>query len=99
MSLLLDTNALLFWSHGSLRLAPDAAKRILSANNLFVSIASFWEIAIKSSLGKLKTDLIALHQRLAPNAVRLLPLEIEHCRALRDLPHHHHDPFEGMLIA
>jgi PIN domain nuclease of toxin-antitoxin system len=65
---------------------------------VLVSIASLWEIAIKKALGKLEApeDLPARVEQLG---FELLPITAEHAWAVRDLPHHHGDPFDRMLVA
>lgn len=96
--LLLDTNVVLRW------LAQDPlAERVTSlladgSTDAHVSIASAWEVAIKTSIGKLRPP-----EDFADAAVEegftLLPIDVEHTRAVRDLPFHHRDPFDRMLVA
>jgi PIN domain nuclease of toxin-antitoxin system len=79
-------------------LPPAVVERIQSADDVFVSAVSAWEIAVKATLGK-----IAARAPLA-DAIRdygFLPLavSIEHGDAIRGLPLHHRDPFDRMLIA
>jgi len=63
-----------------------------------VSVASLWEIAIKTALGKLDApdDLPA---RVGEMGFEMLPVEPDHAWAVRSLPHHHSDPFDRLLIA
>jgi PIN domain nuclease of toxin-antitoxin system len=71
-------------------------------NEVWVSIASIWEIAIKTGLGRLRlpSDLRGfLVGRLAASNFRVLPIGLEHAVAVRDLPLHHRDPFDRLLIA
>lgn len=63
-----------------------------------VSVASFWEVAIKSALGKLDAP-ADLPARVEDLGFELLPITSEHAWAVRELPHHHHDPFDRLLIA
>lgn len=63
-----------------------------------VSIASLWEIAIKSALGKLQAP-DDLPQRVEELGFELLGITVEHAWAVRHLPHHHRDPFDRLLIA
>lgn len=63
-----------------------------------VSIASLWEIAIKSALGKLEAP-DDLPQRVEELGFELLGITVEHAWAVRHLPHHHRDPFDRLLIA
>lgn len=103
MKLLLDTHVLL-WALGDVaNLAPRAAAALRDpANDVIASAASFWEIAIKASLGKLELP--------GPPADWLLPavertgfetlaVEPAHALAAGALPPHHRDPFDRMLIA
>lgn len=103
MKVLLDTHALLWFITDSLELS-DPALEILSnkQNEILVSIASLWEITIKNSLGKL--ELICPFSELFPhqleiNAFSQLPITIPHLIALGQLPYHHRDPFDRILIA
>ena len=71
-------------------------------NQLVLSAASLWEIAIKISLGKL--DLLQpsgqlIPQQLEENDIAVLPLEIGHLNKVIDLPFHHRDPFARLIIA
>ena len=70
--------------------------------HLYLSAASYWEICIKSALGRLGLQSnwpSLLDQELAVNQIRWLPIEKEHCRALTALPLVHGDPFDRLLIA
>jgi PIN domain nuclease of toxin-antitoxin system len=103
VKLLLDTHALLWFLGGSNRLSASARSIIEDlANTRLFSVAGAWEIAIKTSLGKLSlntpfTQLIpgTLHS----NAIDLLPIHPAHIAALISLPYHHRDPFDRMLVA
>jgi len=68
------------------------------ANDVFVSIASPWEIAIKKSLGKLDPP-ADLEVQLVEKRFSLLPISMRHTRAVESLPHYHGDPFDRMLVA
>ena len=102
MKCLLDTHAYIWWLGDPARISP-AAKKILSdpSNEISVSIASFWELSIKSSLGKitLSRDVQSLAASLQEDGLKLLSIEPPHCRAVTNLPFHHRDPFDRMLIA
>ena len=66
------------------------------------SAASFWDIFIKMSLGKLSLKrgwLKTIQKEMRLNAVQCLPVEMQHCAELINLPFHHRDPFDRMLIA
>ena len=98
MSLLLDTHAVLWWLAGD-SLDAGVAERIADPTVLVVvSAASIWEAAIKQSLGKLTTP-----GPLGPAALDAgfepLPVGFEHAQKAAELPRHHRDPFDRMLIA
>ena len=99
MDLLLDTHAFIWWdsSDGQLGAAPSAAIAD-SANRIFVSAASIWEIAVKQKLGRL-----AFTGSPARAVVRngFLPLSIsgDHAEAAAELPPIHQDPFDRILVA
>ena len=100
MRLLLDTHVLLWALAGSPRLNAAARDAILDdANEVFVSAASLWEAAIKRSLGKLRFDPAKVLAELDHNGFRELPVMIRHAVAAGDLPLHHKDPFDRMLVA
>lgn len=99
--LLLDTHTLLWSMSGSTRLSERAREAMLHGEN-HVSIATFWELGIKVSLGKLelapewRRRTIRYMERYG---IHLLPVEPHHCELLSTLPVHHRDPFDRMLIA
>ena len=103
MKLLLDTHIFLWFIMGSPHLsAEDRALIEDETNRKFLSVASLWEIAIKSSIGKL--NLSAPFDQLIPqqinlNGFELLPIEIAHLATVATLPFHHRDPFDRLLIA
>lgn len=102
MRLLLDTHTVLWYVSGQRDLGGDAQRAIRDATNeAWVSMASFWEIAIKQSLGKLelKPDIDALVSKCAFARIGLLPIAPAHAKRLVSLPHHHRDPFDRMLVA
>ena len=103
MKTLLDTHALLWLITGDKRLSETARKIFLDQENrLFFSIAGFWEICIKMSLGKLslKSQWIeTIRDEMKANTIQWLPIEMLHCAELTKLPFHHRDPFDRMLIA
>jgi PIN domain nuclease of toxin-antitoxin system len=96
--LLLDTEAFIWWDAGDRRLGARARADIRHAPEVYVSAASALEIAIKSALGKLKTSRTA-RQALADSAFTELPVTFEHAAALGDLPPHHSDPFDRLILA
>jgi PIN domain nuclease of toxin-antitoxin system len=99
MRLLLDTHVLLWWLDDRPALGR-AAKDLISQgdNDVFVSAISAAEIALKSSIGKLRLP-EDLEQQLDDNAFEPLPLRMSHGLALQGLPLHHRDPFDRLLIA
>jgi len=101
--LLLDTHAFLWWVEGAPALGRRAHTEISNANNeVFVSIASCWELAIKLSLGKLRlTQNVErfIPEQLTRNGFTLLGLEFRHVARVVDLPFHHRDPFDRVLVA
>lgn len=100
MRLLLDTNALLWWLDDSPRLGRTAHAAISDpANEVFVSLVSLWEVAIKIRVGKVEADLAAVDGRIDAEGFVRLPLASAHLHALILLPMHHRDPFDHLLIA
>lgn len=97
--LLVDTHALLWWLTDDPSLSPAARDAIADpVHEPLVSAASVWEIAIKRSLGKL-TAPDDLPEQIADAGFAWLPISDAHAWHVRDLPAHHHDPFDRLLIA
>lgn len=103
MKLLLDTHALLWFVLGDASLSATARQLIEdAANSKHVSPASYWELAIKISIGK-----YALHEpyetfmdrAIRQNGFQILPIEPRHTAALINLPFHHRDPFDRLMVA
>ena len=99
MRLLLDTHAALWWLVGDRRFGERALAALEDdANEVLLSAAVVWEVAIKRSLGKLEApDDFA--PTLLSAGVRPLPVRVEHAVAVERLPWHHNDPFDRMLVA
>jgi PIN domain nuclease of toxin-antitoxin system len=103
MNCLLDSNAFLWWHVDRSRLSARALNAILDqSNTLALSVASVWEMAIKAKLGKLHVfgslnDAIESQMRI--NQIHLLPVSVVHALKTQDLPLHHKDPFDRLLIA
>ncbi len=98
MRLLLDTNALLWWLADE-SLSAQARDAVADpANLVVVSAASAWEISVKKALGKLAAP-DDLEQQVAAGGFSPLPISIAHTIAAGQLPRHHEDPFDRMLIA
>ncbi len=103
MRALLDTGAFLWFISDSDKLSAKARQYIADLNNeLLLSVVSLWEIAIKTSLGKLELlrpfDQLMAGQ-LKQNAITILPIEVHQLSRLIDLPFHHRDPFDRLIIA
>jgi PIN domain nuclease of toxin-antitoxin system len=98
MRILLDTHALLWWlaDEGLTDQARDAIAD--PANQILVSAASAWEISIKKALGKLAVP-DDLGQQLEAGGFTPLPISVGHGLEAGQLPRHHADPFDRMLIA
>lgn len=99
MKVLLDTHIVLWSLAVPERLSTAARNTIESAEEIYVSSVSIWEISIKSGLGKLDVDVDELLGWLVSLKIVSLPVTWSHARALRELPLHHRDPFDRMLIA
>jgi len=103
MNLLLDTQALLWFILSDPRLSRKAQDSIVETEGMiFVSPASLWEIAIKISIGKYKLPgnfQQFWDKQLEINDFTLLPISIAHASLVADLPYHHRDPFDRLIIA
>ena len=99
MKLLLDAHALLWWLSGDSRLGRRARAAIVDPSNfVFVSAATAWEIAVKRALGKLGAP-GDIDDWLVQNNFRPLPIQIAEAVAAAELPLHHRDPFDRLLVA
>lgn len=98
MRLLLDTHIVLWAMADDARLPRALRDAIAGAEALFISAATVWEVAIKASLGKLDVPADLFDRALAAGA-QPLPISWTHARAVADLPPHHADPFDRLLIA
>jgi PIN domain nuclease of toxin-antitoxin system len=97
--LLVDTHAALWLLAEDMRLSPRADQLLTDATNeVLLSAAVVWEVAIKRSLGKLEAPDEFATQLLNGGAVPL-PVSIDHAQAVRSLPWHHRDPFDRLLVA
>lgn len=103
MKLLLDTHAFLWFAADDPRLSPAAKSAIEDpSSETYLSVASVWEMAIKVSLGKLRLDkgvMEFITEQLSRNAFALLSIELAHVAKVADLPFHHRDPFDRLLVA
>lgn len=100
MNLLLDTHAFLWAIDNDPRLSQKARDAIIDGDNVvFVSAATAWEIAIKKSIGKLKVPNGDYLEELKLHRFTPLDMTTEHALTVENLPPHHKDPFDRMLIA
>lgn len=99
MRILLDTHVFLWAAMDSPKLGSEARGAMLSAEAVYVSAASIWEIAIKSRLGKIDADPARLAAAIGESGFFELPVTAMHAAAVAALPTHHDDPFDRLLIA
>jgi PIN domain nuclease of toxin-antitoxin system len=103
MKYLLDTHSLLWLTTNDSRLSLMAQELYLDAgNDIFFSMASIWEMAIKSSIGKISfesnlEDFVEDH--IKGNNIEILKIELPHILRIERLPFHHRDPFDRLIIA
>ena len=99
MRLLLDTHVLLWWLADDARLGRRARQAIATPTNLvFVSAATAWEIAVKRALGRLVAP-GDIEEWLVASNFQPLPVQIAEAVASAELPPHHRDPFDRLLVA
>ena len=103
MKLLLDTQAFLWFVLNDARLSPTAQTLLVDpANELLFSPASYWEIAIKVSIGKYRVPgsfKDFMDRQIAVNQLSILPITVAHAAVVASLPFRHRDPFDRLLIA
>lgn len=103
MRVLLDTHTFLWFLDDSPRLSATARALIEDANNeVFLSVGSLWEMAIKVSLGKLSLGQpfeTLMPAQLTVNSIELLQITLDHTAKVVTLPFLHRDPFDRLLIA
>ena len=103
MRLIIDTQVLIWWTNDVSNISHRVQNIIFDLDNeLWLSLASIWEIQIKISLGKLDLprsfpDIIAT--QIKENQIKILPIDLTHIYALDRLPLHHRDPFDRLIIA
>ncbi|WP_327084605.1 type II toxin-antitoxin system VapC family toxin [Nostoc sp. PCC 7524] len=99
----MDTHTFIWYVTYDSKLSNPVTKLINDENNqIFLSIASIWEMGIKQSLGKLRFNLpleMFITQQLNNNDFNVLDIKISHISVISQLPLHHRDPFDRMLIA
>jgi PIN domain nuclease of toxin-antitoxin system len=103
MRLLLDTHTFLWLDGSPEQLSPAALAACEDpTNELYLSVVSAWEIQIKHQINRLQLD-VPLEEMIqgqqTANALKILSVELHHVYILRQLPLHHHDPFDRLLIA
>ena len=100
MRILLDTHALL-WALAAPDRLPAGVRYALQTaeNDVFASVASAWEIAIKVALRRLDFDVPSMENTLAASGIQTLGISLQHTARVAELPPHHGDPFDRMLVA
>jgi len=103
MRFLLDTHTFLWFILDNPKLSPVAKALIENPeNSRILSMASIWEMSIKNSIGKLTFEQpfeTFLPYQLHLNRIELLDIKLTHALAILNLPHHHRDPFDRLIIA
>jgi PIN domain nuclease of toxin-antitoxin system len=103
MKLLLDTNVFIWLNDAPHRLREKVMTVVANPDNdLFLSLTSIWEMQIKIQLGKLQLndplpDILRTQQ--VENNLQILTINLNHIWSLENLPYHHRDPFDRLLIA
>jgi PIN domain nuclease of toxin-antitoxin system len=100
-NLLLDTHAFIWYSENDPKLSNLLKTEIETADRVYLSIASLWEIAIKLSINKLslRSNYELIEASLAPAGITLLSISFIDTVKVMNLPLHHRDPFDRILIA
>lgn len=98
MRLLIDTQVLLWQLEGSWSIPQRVAEAIEAATELRFSVVSFAEIGVKAAIGKLHVP-SDLREYVLQSGMRLLGLSADHALAVAELPLHHRDPFDRLLIS
>lgn len=99
MRLLLDTQLLYWYFYDDDRLSLKVTEAMNTADSVFISSVSLWEIAIKVRIGKMKADVGELAENISWGNLFELPIAHRHILELAKLPLLHSDPFDRMLIA
>ncbi|MEG4458139.1 type II toxin-antitoxin system VapC family toxin [Microcoleus sp. N9_A1] len=99
--LLLDTHALIWFVSNDTNLPVSTRDKIESADDVFLSIASLWEMAIKLNIGKLplQGNFEDIEPQLIAAGITILPVTFADTVQFRYLPLHHRDPFDRILVA
>lgn len=98
---LMDTCAFLWFLEDSMALSKDAKKTMEESENLYLSVASLWEIAIKKSIHKLNIEksIIELEKICLDLHIEILPIKSQYLERIQKLPMIHGDPFDRLIIA
>lgn len=102
MAILLDTHAFLWFVSGDTKLPVSVRDKIKDINqSCFLSAASLWEITIKKQLGKLTLNisLEELFDFTNRNQIEIIQITFDHLLTLSELPRHHSDPFDRLIIS
>jgi PIN domain nuclease of toxin-antitoxin system len=99
MRVLLDTHIFLWCMQDSAQLSKAARELILAAEQVYISSASIWEVAIKIKLKKLTVKIDDLIKAIPESGFIELPITVAHAAEVYNLPELHRDPFDRMLIA
>lgn len=103
MHYLIDTNVFLWFVEGDPRLDSRLVDRITEpSSELWISVASLWEITIKISKGRLLPNIDLkdyFRRRIDDNEIRILPIKTDHLLMLETLPFHHKDPFDRLIAS
>ena len=103
MKILLDTHAFIWWDSEPEKLSAQVLQICQEANNhLLLSVVSVWEMQIKLQLNKLTLSLPLaqlIESQQEKNQLIILPITLPHVLAVQNLPFHHTDPFDRLLIA
>jgi PIN domain nuclease of toxin-antitoxin system len=96
---LLDTNIVLWLAWDNPRVNQVKPMLLTQENKIFISVASWWEIATKVRSGKFKFDMKELFDYAQKHGFKELPLTSDCLKAYSELPNIHKDPFDHMLLA
>jgi PIN domain nuclease of toxin-antitoxin system len=91
----------LLWAISAPQRLPTLIRQAVQSaeNDVYASLASAWEIGIKVSVGKLVFDVASLEETLVRTGIQTLAVGLDHVAKVANLPRHHRDPFDRMLVA
>lgn len=98
MRLLIDSHVAMWWLDDSASLGPHAREAVASADEVFCSVVTPWELGIKRALGKIDIPDEFIGE-LEASGMTMLDIKPDHAETAPTLPKHHRDPFDRMLIA